>query len=99
MALLALAVFGGYTLYDRYQSNSGDCRNAVAWHREAVQRNNNAVLRASELNPSTMTNSDARTEAIHFENLAAAQRDSDPPPAGSEFNAAMVLYYEMMAET
>ena len=46
-----------------------------------------------------MTNSDARTEAIHFENLAAAQRDSDPPLAGSEFNAAMVLYYEMMAET
>jgi hypothetical protein len=98
IAILALALYGGYTAYNRTWGNS-DCSGATAWYNKSAERSNAAVRRATALDPYSMSPRDAKTEAIHFQQLALTQIDSAPPPAGQELNAAMVTYYQMLHAT
>lgn len=82
--VLLLAIFGGYTLYQRYVAADAACAGGEAWARATDDRMNDATIRVERLSPYSSTDREIQVVADTFKRDAEAQRSSDPPDAGRE---------------
>ena len=97
--VLALAVFGGYTLYQRYEQNSGGCGEAREWLAATTDRYNALLDHAYSADPQTATRADIRDIVDSLESGAMAQRVSRPPDIASDLNSSLVRYYGMLEDS
>lgn len=98
LIVLALAVFGGYTLYQRYDSNSRGCGAARTWFESSSARYEDLTDEVFTLEPDSASASDIRQVISHLQEGAEWERASDPPELAGPLSASLASYYEMYAQ-
>ncbi len=93
---LLLLLYGGYQLFQHFQSPSG-CEGWETWARTSEARANSLISRTQSLSPYTGTNQEKMDIVNDLRAGAAAERTSHPPDKARTYSDSTATFYTMLA--
>lgn len=94
LIVVVLAIFGGYTLYNRWQDKpDSGCAGWETWGRATQSTWDEIQLEIARINPDGATRAEARTLSADLYDARDEQETRTPPPKVQAFHDTIIAFY------